>query len=79
MQFTRAVAIPRRIHFGSTNRSSSSMPPSVSAQVAKPTTRPFCSATWVRPSASPSGSSTRCSGWASSRSRSPGLDNDARR
>ena len=32
-QFTRAVAIPRRIHFGSTNRSSSSMPPlSVSAR-----------------------------------------------
>jgi hypothetical protein len=79
MRLTSAVAIPRRLQSGPRTGSSSSAMPPASAQVAKPTSEPCSSATYVRPSASPRGSRTRCSGWASRLSRSPALDKHARR
>ena len=73
---TRRRPRPRRIHSGSTKRSSSSARTPCTRIVANPTTRSPSIATRVRPSRTDSSSKSSASGWARRLARSPSLDND---
>ena len=72
-------ATPRRIHAGSTKRSSISQCSPSTMVVTKPTIRPSVSATRVRPSSRAAGAKIRNSGWAASSGRSPSFESDASR
>jgi hypothetical protein len=71
--------MPRRRAFGSTNKASSSLSPSVlGSTAANPTMSPFHSATNTRPAVICTRGNSIASGWASKASRSPAFVRDAR-